>query len=100
MKKIKNYIKNMRSLTKFVIFSFAIILIYSTIELITPTSHDTLTTCVYACFGGEVLACALIKIFKLKETDPNACKTTMMEDLLSEEEIHALLNADKEDDFG
>lgn len=63
--------KKMPSLTKYVVFSIAILLIYTTVEFIfatlTGTSHDTLTTCVYACFGGEILSCALIKIFKLKE---------------------------------
>ena len=58
------------SLTKYVVFSIAILIIYSVAEFIfatvTQTSHDTLTTCVYACFGGEILSCALIKIFKLK----------------------------------
>jgi hypothetical protein len=71
--KIKAYFKAMPSLTRFVVFSFAVILIYSVTELILSTaygiSHDTLTTCLYACFGGEVLSCALIKIFKLKEED-------------------------------
>ena len=65
------YFKAMPSLTRFIVFSFAVILIYSVTELILSTaygiSHDTLTTCLYACFGGEVLACALIKVFKLKE---------------------------------
>ena len=65
------YFKAMPSLTKFVVFSFAVILIYTVVELILSTafsiSHDTLTTCLYACFGGEVLSCALIKVFKLKE---------------------------------
>lgn len=46
------------------------LIIYTVVELITATvsgiSHDTLTTCFYACFGGEILCCALIKIFKLK----------------------------------
>jgi formate/nitrite transporter FocA (FNT family) len=59
------------SLTKYVIFSISVLLIYTITELVLvaykETSHDTLTTCVYACFGGEILSCALIKIFKLKE---------------------------------
>lgn len=63
--------KNLPTLTKFIIFSFAVLLLYTAIEFIFSTisgiSHDTLTTCLYACFGGEVLACALIKVFKLKE---------------------------------
>jgi hypothetical protein len=29
-------------------------------------TNDTLTTCVYGFFGGEIVTCALIKIFKLK----------------------------------
>lgn len=61
------------SLTKYVIFSITVLLIYTGAEFIsasvTGVSHDTLTTCFYACFGGEILFCALIKIFKLKEED-------------------------------
>ena len=60
-----------RSLTLYVVFSILMIILYTVIEMITSTisgiSHDTLTTCFYACFGGEILCCALIKIFKLKE---------------------------------
>ena len=65
-----------RSLTKYVVFSIALLLIYSVAEFVfvakTGNSHDTLTTCVFACFGGEVLSCALIKIFKLKEENKDA----------------------------
>ena len=84
------YFKAMPSLTKFVVFSFAVILIYTVAEFFTKTSHDTLTTCLYACFGGEVLSCALIKVFKLKEED-KPIPTTMMSDLLTEDEINDLL---------
>ena len=63
------------SLTKYVIFSIALLLIYMIVEFIfaikTGNSHDTLTTCVFATFGGEILSCALIKIFKLKEENSN-----------------------------
>ena len=59
-----------RSLTKYVIFSITILLLYTVAELVigitTGQSNDTLTTCFFACFGGEILSCALIKIFKLK----------------------------------
>ena len=59
------------SLTKYVAFSIAILIAYTLAELILATitgiTHDSLTTCVFACFGGEILSCALIKIFKLKE---------------------------------
>lgn len=66
---IKSHTEN-RSLTLYVIFSILVLLVYTTVELIissqTSVSHDTLTTCFYACFGGEILMCGLIKIFKLK----------------------------------
>lgn len=59
------------SLTRYVVFSIAMIIMYTVSEFITTSitgiSHDTLTTCFYACFGGEILSCALIKIFKLRE---------------------------------
>ena len=67
----KNDIPN--SLTLYVIFSIAVIIIYTIVEMIISTryqvSHDTLTTCFYSVFGGEILCCALIKIFKLKNKD-------------------------------
>lgn len=63
------------SLTLYVVFSIMVIIIYTVVEqvlsTITGVQHDTLTTCFYACFGGEILACALIKIFKLKGGDSN-----------------------------
>lgn len=89
------YFKAMPSLTKFIVFSFAVILIYTVTEFIASTitgiHHDTLTTCFYACFSGEVLCSALIKIFKLKEEDKTPIPTTMMSDLLTEDEINDLL---------
>ena len=65
--------KEFHSLTLYVVFSILVLLIYTVVEQILSTafgvSHEVLTTCVYAAFGGEILACALIKIFKLK-TEP------------------------------
>lgn len=59
------------SLTYYVCFSLAVLLVYTITELtlshITGTTDDTLTTCFFSCFGGEVLMAALIKIYKLKE---------------------------------
>ena len=61
------------SLTLYVVFSIAMILVYTIVEMITATitgtAHDTLTTCFYGVFGGEILCCALIKIFKLRRND-------------------------------
>lgn len=60
-----------RSLTRFVIFSFVVLIIYSisscVIFCITGQEMSTLTTCFFSTFGGEVLACAIIKIFKIRE---------------------------------
>lgn len=61
------------SLSKFVIFSIAVLIVYTVAELVLSTvtgvSHDTLTTCIFSCFGGEILSCAIIKVFKLKEEE-------------------------------
>jgi len=58
------------SLTLYVMFSIAMIIIFTIAEFVisscTGTTHDTLTTCFYGVFGGEILCCALIKIFKLR----------------------------------
>lgn len=63
----------LKSLDKYVIFSISVLLVFAVVEMIvssiTHQTHDTLTTCIYAAFGGEILSCALIKIFKLKEVD-------------------------------
>ena len=59
-----------RSLTLYIIFSISIVILYSIVEFtfstMTSISHDTLTTCVYAFFAGEIVTCGLIKIFKIK----------------------------------
>lgn len=60
-------------LESYVVFSIAIMIIFTIVELVlssrTGITHDTLTTCVFAFFGGEITICGLIKIFKLKETN-------------------------------
>lgn len=62
--------KKIPSLTLYVVFSIAILLIYTvaeqTLTSFTGITRDTLTTCFFSVFGGEILCCALIKIFKLK----------------------------------
>lgn len=62
-------------LDKYVIFSISVLLIYTVVALWLSTkgiTNDTLTTCLYSCFGGEILSCALIKIYKLKGDNTNA----------------------------
>lgn len=63
--------KKIPSLSKYMIFSIGFVVIYSVAEFIISTitgvHHDVLTGCVYGFFGGEVVTCGLIKIFKLRE---------------------------------
>ena len=62
-----------KALTLYVVFSISVLIIYTITEQVLTSiygiSHDTLTTCIFSAFGGEILACALIKIFKLKSND-------------------------------
>ena len=59
------------ALDVYVIFSITALIVYTVfahymvIEF--GASLDVLTTCFFAFFGGEIVTCALIKIFKLKE---------------------------------
>ena len=57
-------------LSAYVAFSIIVLLAYALTEIILTCifhePHDTLTTCIFATFGGEILSCALIKIYKLK----------------------------------
>ena len=60
----------LHALDIYVIFSIAVLLIYTCVALwasFQGVTNDTLTTCVFGVWGGEILSCALIKIFKLKE---------------------------------
>lgn len=66
-------IGTIKDLTKYVIFSIGIVILYTIVEFITSIltgiSHDVLTGCVYGFFAGEVSLCGLIKIFKLRRKD-------------------------------
>ena len=63
--------KKLHGLDIYVIFSIAALVIYTIVSQIiavrTGMTLDTLTTCFFGFFGGEIVTCALIKIFKLKE---------------------------------
>lgn len=63
--------KKLHGLDIYVIFSIAALVIYTIASQIiavrTGITLDTLTTCFFGFFGGEIVTCALIKIFKLKE---------------------------------
>lgn len=69
------YVKNKRklhTLDVYVIFSIFVLLAFTIISQIIAIQYsvqlDTLTTCFFAAFGGEILSACLIKIFKLKKT--------------------------------
>lgn len=65
--------KRIPSLTKYVAFSIAVLIIYCIAEMVVSTitgvSHPDLTTMIGSTFGGEILCCCLVKIFKLKENN-------------------------------
>ena len=66
--------KRMADLDKYIVFSFSVMLVYTALEFtfstLTGITHDTLTTCLYGAFGGELLLCALIKRLKLRRDNP------------------------------
>ena len=69
--KIKSKFKNISALDVYVTFSILSLVIYTIISqylaMIYGVILDTLTTCFFGFFGGEIVTCGLIKIFKLKD---------------------------------
>lgn len=65
--------KKLSALDKYVIFSFACLIIFTVTEIViqavTGSAQDTLITCFFSAFGGELLLCAMIKRLKLKRGD-------------------------------
>ena len=63
--------KKSSGLDKYVIFSFVVLIVFYVAEFITSTvtgiEKTSLITAVTSVWGGEVLSCCLIKIFKLRE---------------------------------
>jgi len=63
--------KKLPALDRYVIFSMTVMLTYSLAEFVVSTltgvSHDTLTTCIYAAFGGELFMLCMIKRLKLRK---------------------------------
>ena len=59
-----------RSLTRYVVFSISCLVIYTITALIflwlEKPLDEALTTGVFGFFGGEIVMCGLIKLFKLK----------------------------------
>lgn len=67
--------KGSSKLKYFVVFSFAMLLIMTAVVLILKTStgldYSVEYTVFCGVFGGEVLSCALIKIFKIRKEESN-----------------------------
>lgn len=68
--------KKIPSLTKYVVFSIVMIILFTIVAIYYQFVSDdelssTLITCYYGCFGGEILSCCLLKIFKLKGGNNN-----------------------------
>lgn len=63
--------KKIKALDLYVIFSIVSLIIYTVVSQIIATKYgimlDTLTTCFFGFFGGEIVTCGLIKIFKLRD---------------------------------
>lgn len=58
------------SLTKYVAFSLTMVIVYTITAIVYQWVKDqelsgTLTTCFFNTFGGEVIFCAILKIFKI-----------------------------------
>lgn len=74
----------LRGLDVYVIFSIFMLLIYTIVTIILTCKYqvslDTLTTCFFGFFGGEVVTCALIKIFKLRNENEDIPRASEVED--------------------
>ena len=73
IQKIKQKFKNVHSLDVYVTFSILSLIAYTIISQIIAIYNrvilDTLSTCFFGFFGGEIVTCGLIKIFKLKDKE-------------------------------
>ena len=71
MKKQRKSKKKIGALDIYVTFSITSLIIYTIISQLIATRSgiilDTLTTCFFSFFGGEIVTCGLIKIFKLRD---------------------------------
>lgn len=63
--------KKLHGLDLYVIFSITVLVIYTIVSQVilihTGYTYEVLTTCIFGFFGGEIVTCALIKIFKLRD---------------------------------
>lgn len=88
----------MRTLSKFLVFSFVIVLAYTAVELYLSTttgiSHDTVTTCLYTFFGTEIGSCAFIQIVKTIRGEKNDA-ADMPENIAEYDDIQSIDNIEE-----
>ena len=76
IQKIKSKFKNIKALDIYVTFSILSLVVYTIISQLLAIYYsvilDTLTTCFFGFFGGEIVTCGLIKIFKLRDKEKNS----------------------------
>ena len=74
LKQLHNKTKKLSGLDKYCIFSFTCLILFTivmiVVQTVTGTTQDTLITCFFGAFGGELLLCAMIKRLKLKKQNP------------------------------
>lgn len=74
--KIKSKFKNISALDVYVTFSILSLVVFTIISQLLAINYgvilDTLTTCFFGFFGGEIVTCGLIKIFKLRDKEKNS----------------------------
>lgn len=67
--------KKLNALDKYCIFSFTCLIVFTIVMIIvqavTGVTQDTLITCFFGAFAGELLMCAMIKRLKLKKESTN-----------------------------
>lgn len=71
---MKKKVSKFDKLSVYVIFSIALLVIYTVVTMLITIwepgyLNDTLTTCVYGTFGGELLMCCVLKALKIKKGD-------------------------------
>lgn len=73
--------KSLNKIDKYLIFSIAALCIYTVVEQLLTIKlgfeRSTLTTCFYGAFGGEILACCVIKVFNIKNEDKEQANSLM-----------------------
>jgi hypothetical protein len=73
LKQLHNKTKKLSGLDKYCIFSFTCLILFTIVMIVVQTvtgiMQDTLITCFFGAFGGELLLCAMIKRLKLKKED-------------------------------